>query len=90
MTTTTAPTVEPRTGVRRGRHAAGLLLLAVLVVLACLASLAIGSRAIGWPALVDTLRGVDTTSYEAVVIRSGRVHRTVIGLVAPHWDWPEP
>ena len=81
MTTTTAPPVEPATGVRLGRRAAGLLLLVVLVVVACLASLGIGSRAIGWPAVLDILRGVDTSSYEAVVIRSGRVPRTIIGLI---------
>ncbi|CCG05549.1 FecCD family ABC transporter permease [Blastococcus saxobsidens] len=65
----------------RARRLGTLLLLLVLVVAAALASIAVGTRAIGlgevWGALLDS--SLDTE--EAVIIRELRVPRTVLGLM---------
>jgi iron complex transport system permease protein len=58
----------------------GLGVLVVLLLAACVLSLVVGSRAIGWSSIVDALRGVDTDAYDVVLIRSGRLPRTVVGV----------
>ncbi len=80
---TDAPAVPAATG-RRTPHSwrlPGLLLLLGLLVAACLASIAIGTRSIGlgevWRALLDR----DLGSEEAVIVRQLRVPRTVLGLL---------
>jgi ABC-type Fe3+-siderophore transport system permease subunit len=65
----------------RSRRLAGLLLLLALLVAACVASIAVGTRSIGlgevWRALLDS----DLTSEEAVIVRQLRVPRTVLGVL---------
>jgi ABC-type Fe3+-siderophore transport system permease subunit len=65
----------------RSRRLVGLLLLLALLVAACVASIAVGTRSIGlgevWRALLDS----DLTSEEAVIVRQLRVPRTVLGLL---------
>ena len=65
----------------RSRRSVGLLVLLALTVVACLASIAVGTRSIGlgevWRALLDS----DLASEEAVIVRQLRVPRTVLGLM---------
>ncbi|MBN9107885.1 MAG: iron chelate uptake ABC transporter family permease subunit [Pseudonocardia sp.] len=65
----------------RSRRVTGLLLLAVLLVVVCLASIAIGAKAIPldhvWSALFSP-----TGTEDDVVVRSLRIPRTVLGLLA--------
>jgi ABC-type Fe3+-siderophore transport system permease subunit len=65
-----------------GRRLVGPALLLVLVVVAALASLTIGTRTIGlgnvWRALLDPALSTD----DAVVVRELRLPRTAIGLLA--------
>ena len=65
----------------RGRRLAGLAVLLVLVAVAALASIAVGTRSIGlgevWRALFDQTLSTE----EAVIVRQLRVPRTVLGLL---------
>ncbi|NEK85919.1 iron ABC transporter permease [Blastococcus saxobsidens] len=65
----------------RARRLATLVLLLVLVVAAALASIAVGTRAIGltdvWRSLLDSALTTD----DAVVVRQLRVPRTALGLM---------
>ena len=81
---TAAPARGPAAPQRRParpRRWIGLAVLLALTVVACLASIAIGTRSIGlgevWRALLDS----DLTSEEAVIVRQLRVPRTVLGLM---------
>jgi iron complex transport system permease protein len=86
-TTASPATVqESRTGLPRGsatrsRRLLGLALLVLLVAGAALASVAVGTRAMGlgevWRALLDPSLSTD----EAVIVRQLRVPRTVLGLL---------
>jgi ABC-type Fe3+-siderophore transport system permease subunit len=80
-TATRVPGHEATRRPERGRRGIGLLLLLGLLVAACLASIAVGTRSIGlgevWRALLDS----DLTSEEAVIVRQLRVPRTVLGLL---------
>lgn len=80
MTTTTAP-AETGPRVRTPRRLFGLLVLAVLLSAAAMGSLAIGSRGVAATTILDALRGIDRSSYDAVVVLTGRLPRTLIGLV---------
>jgi ABC-type Fe3+-siderophore transport system permease subunit len=68
-------------GSRRRRRLLGLAVLLALVVVTCLASIAVGTRSIGlgevWRALFDS----SPTSEEAVIVRQLRVPRTLLGLL---------
>ncbi|TFV67771.1 UNVERIFIED_ORG: iron ABC transporter permease [Bacillus sp. AZ43] len=74
-----APARTPRPG--RARRWTGLLVLLALTVVACAASIAVGTRSLGlgevWRALLDS----GLTSEEAVIVRQLRVPRTVLGLL---------
>jgi ABC-type Fe3+-siderophore transport system permease subunit len=63
------------------RRPLGLLLLLVLLIAACLASIAVGTRSIGlgdvWRSLFDS----GLRSEEAVIVRQLRVPRTILGLL---------
>ena len=65
----------------RSRRLVGLAILLVLVVVAALASIAVGTRSIGlgevWRSLIDS----DLSTEEAVIVRQLRVPRTVLGLL---------
>jgi ABC-type Fe3+-siderophore transport system permease subunit len=81
---TAAPARGPAAPQRRpvrSRRWIGLVLLLALTALACLASIAIGTRSIGlgevWRALVDS----GLSSEEAVIVRQLRVPRTLLGLM---------
>ncbi|HZB19147.1 MAG TPA: iron ABC transporter permease [Blastococcus sp.] len=71
----------PRRRPARSRRWIGLVLLLALTAVACLASIAIGTRSIGlgevWRALFDS----GLSSEEAVIVRRLRVPRTVLGLM---------
>ena len=81
---TAAPARGPAAPQRRparSRRWIGLVVLLALTVVACLASIAIGTRSIGlgevWRALLDS----GLASEEAVIVRQLRVPRTVLGLM---------
>lgn len=74
-----APEGRARSGPTR---AAGLLLALGVLVLAALASIAIGSRDIPLGAVVDALAGRPRDPAELVVILDLRVPRTLVGLAA--------
>ena len=87
-TTVDAPVrgaAAPRTGrggrSTRGRRLLGVGVLVVLVLAACLASIAVGTRSIGlgevWNALLDGA----TVTDETVIVRQLRVPRTMLGLM---------
>jgi ABC-type Fe3+-siderophore transport system permease subunit len=80
-TATRAPGRDATRRPPRSRRLVGGLLLLGLLVAACLASIAVGTRSIGlgevWRALLDS----DLTSEEAVIVRQLRVPRTVLGLL---------
>jgi iron complex transport system permease protein len=72
---------RPAGSARHTRRLLGLAVLLVLLVVACLASVAVGTRSIGlgevWRALFDS----SPTSEEAVIVRQLRVPRTALGLL---------
>lgn len=76
-----APRTGPRVRSTRGRRLLGLGVLIVLVLAACLASIAVGTRSIGlgevWSALLDG----GTVTDETVIVRQLRVPRTALGLM---------
>jgi iron complex transport system permease protein len=76
---TDAPAGRARSGLSRS---AGLLLALGVLVLACLASIAIGSRDIPLGAVVDALAGRPRDPAELVVILDLRIPRTLVGLAA--------
>jgi ABC-type Fe3+-siderophore transport system permease subunit len=80
-TATRAPGRDATRRPPRSRRLVGGLLLLGLLVAACLASIAVGTRSIGlgevWRALLDS----GLTSEEAVIVRQLRVPRTVLGLL---------
>lgn len=87
LSTPSAPTTGPppspatRSGPsRRPTRALGLLLAVALLVLAVLASLAVGSRQIPVATVLDALTG-SGTSQDALVVRELRVPRTLLGIV---------
>jgi ABC-type Fe3+-siderophore transport system permease subunit len=84
VTAATATRVPRRDAARRpprSRRLVGLLLLLGLLVAACVASIAVGTRSIGlgevWRGLLDS----GLTSEEAVIVRQLRVPRTVLGVL---------
>jgi ABC-type Fe3+-siderophore transport system permease subunit len=82
----TATTVAPaRAGgmsrTPRPRRPLGLLLLLVLLIAACLASIAVGTRSIGLGDVWRSLFDIGLRSEEAVIVRQLRVPRTVLGLL---------
>ncbi|MET3807624.1 iron complex transport system permease protein [Nakamurella sp. UYEF19] len=74
-----APDVLARP-VRRTRLAVGLFLVAAVLVILCLLSLVIGSRAIPLGAAWQALSQADPGNVDAVVVRQLRVPRTIVGL----------
>ncbi|WP_427887802.1 FecCD family ABC transporter permease [Kribbella sp. GL6] len=76
---TAAPSRPRRT--RRATLVAGLLGCAVLLVLVCLLSIAIGSKQIPLSTVIDALRHYNESNTDHVIVRSLRVPRTVIGLL---------
>ncbi|SFF22587.1 FecCD family ABC transporter permease [Blastococcus tunisiensis] len=87
MTATVAPvrgSGAAASGPRRlGRSSRwiALLVLVVLTLAACLASIAIGTRAIGLGEVWQVLFDSGLSSEEAVIVRQLRVPRTVLGLM---------
>ena len=69
-----------RAGVR-GRRLVGLVLLLALVVVAALASIAVGTRSMGLGEVWRSLLDADLSTEEAVIVRELRVPRTVLGLM---------
>jgi ABC-type Fe3+-siderophore transport system permease subunit len=63
------------------RRPLGLLLLLVLLIAACLASIAVGTRSIGLGDVWRSLFDIGLRSEEAVIVRQLRVPRTVLGLL---------
>ena len=84
MTSTVGPPVAPPApplpaGPRHG-SARGLAVLAVILLLACLVSLAVGSRAIPLDTVVDVLLRPDA-SEASTIVHDLRVPRTVLAIV---------
>jgi iron complex transport system permease protein len=81
LTTSAAATPAPSVGGLRHRRLLGLGLLALVVVACCLASIAVGAKAIPldgvWHALLSP-----TGTEDDIVVRSLRIPRTVLGLMA--------
>ncbi|GAA4862409.1 FecCD family ABC transporter permease [Pseudonocardia benzenivorans] len=81
MTTLARERAQRPSRTPRRRRLTGLLVLACLVLLVCLASVAVGAKAIPldhvWHALI-----APTGTEDDVVIRSLRIPRTVLGLLA--------
>jgi iron complex transport system permease protein len=67
---------------RRIGLAAGLALATGGLVLICLASIAIGAKAIPLGTVIDALFHVDPANPDHLIIRSLRIPRTVVGLLA--------
>jgi iron complex transport system permease protein len=60
---------------------AGLIALAVALMLTCGLSIAVGSRSIEFSAVVDALAGDAPDSTESTVVRDIRIPRTLLGLL---------
>jgi iron complex transport system permease protein len=77
----TPPAPSPVPGALRRRRLLGLALLVVVLVAGCLASIAIGTKAIPldavWHALV-----APTGTEDDIVVRSLRIPRTILGVLA--------
>lgn len=80
MSVVARPVVEHTAG--RGRLGAGLGVLAVLLVLVCVASITLGSRSITVLTIWDAFAGYDPASAAQTVVREMRVPRTLLGLTA--------
>jgi iron complex transport system permease protein len=59
----------------------GLVGCVVLLVLVCLLSVAVGSKQISLPTVIDALRHYDAGNTDHVIVHSLRVPRTLIGLM---------
>lgn len=81
MTTVPARRTPDAAAVRRPARARPLWLLAAVVVLAALmvASVAFGSRAVGWSDVWAALGGSDTTLEQAAAVK--RIPRTVLAVL---------
>ncbi|MDR6862699.1 iron ABC transporter permease [Phycicoccus sp. 3266] len=71
----------PRTRRRALPPAAVVVAGAVLLATACVLSLAVGARPVGWSTLFDALSGFDPSLGDHLVVQS-RVPRTLTGLLA--------
>ncbi|MFG1907530.1 FecCD family ABC transporter permease [Kribbella sp. NPDC048928] len=76
----TAVASRPRRA-RRTTLIAGLVISVILLVLVCLLSVAIGSKQIPLPTVIDALRHYNESNTDHVIVRSLRVPRTLIGLL---------
>ncbi|MDX2970492.1 FecCD family ABC transporter permease [Kribbella solani] len=76
-----AAPARPRRRARRTTLVLGLAGCAVLLVLVCLLSVAIGSKQIPLPTVIDALRHYNEANTDHVIVRSLRVPRTLIGLM---------
>lgn len=77
------PVARRGRGLLRGAsgRAAGLVALLVLLVVVLLASIAVGSKPIPLPTVLDALFAYDATRNDHLIIRSLRIPRTVVGLL---------
>jgi iron complex transport system permease protein len=66
----------------RGRRLLGLALLAVVLVACCLLSIAVGAKPIPPGTVWDALIRPDLALEDHIVVRSLRIPRTVLGLIA--------
>ncbi len=80
MSVATRPVAESTA--RRGRLAAGVGPLVVLLVLVCIASITMGSRSITVLTIWDAFTNYDPSSAAQTVVREMRVPRTLLGLTA--------
>ncbi len=64
-----------------GTRALGLWLLLVLVAVACVLSIAVGTRSIGLGTVWQALTDASTPGDDTIVVRQLRVPRTVLGLL---------
>lgn len=77
---TTETRRQPQRTSRTPALGAGLVLLLVVLLATCGLSLVIGSRTISISDVLDALGTSDPTNFDNVVVRTGRVPRTLIGL----------
>jgi iron complex transport system permease protein len=76
-----APAYRPATRRRIGR-AAGLALAVAALVVVALASIAIGAKSIPLPTVIDALLHPTAGDSDHLIVRSLRVPRTVVGILA--------
>jgi iron complex transport system permease protein len=76
-----APATSPRRRTRRSTLVLGLIGCLVLLVLVCLLSIAVGSKQIPLPTVIEALRHYNEVNTDHVIVRSLRVPRTLIGLL---------
>src|SRR3954451_13370219 len=84
MALTATPTTGrrvPRPEPGRGRTAPVLLLAAGVLVLLCLASLAVGARSVPTGTVLHALTQYDPTNTDQLVVATSRLPRTVLGLL---------
>lgn len=82
MPSAVAPTVPAPLRTRRGAGTATTLLVAAALLVAVVASLAIGPRALPPSVVLDALTAFDPTNPDHLVVTEVRLPRTVIGLLA--------
>ena len=78
---TTGPASGTQRAARTRRRVLGLLALVVLLVAACAASIAVGSRPLGLGTVWEALTDRSLRTEEAVIVWDLRVPRTVLGLM---------
>ncbi|WP_406050161.1 FecCD family ABC transporter permease [Kribbella sp. NBC_00889] len=66
---------------RRATLVAGLIVCVALLVVVSLLSIAVGSKQIPFPTVIDALRHYNEANTDQVIVRSLRVPRTVLGLL---------
>ncbi|WP_432883705.1 FecCD family ABC transporter permease [Kribbella sp. CA-245084] len=76
-----AAPARPLRRARRTTLVLGLVVCAILLVLICLLSIAIGSKQIPLSTVIDALRHYNESNTDHVIVRSLRVPRTLIGLM---------
>jgi iron complex transport system permease protein len=72
---------RPRRRTRRATLFLGLIICLALLVLVTLLSIAVGSKQIPLPTVIDALRHYNEADTDQVIVRSLRVPRTVVGLL---------
>ena len=82
LETTGAPAAPATSTTRRIGLAAGLALAVAALVLVCLASIAVGAKSIPLGTVLDALFNFDPTNSDHLIVRSLRIPRTVVGLLA--------
>lgn len=78
-----APSSDVLTGgaSRLGRRATGILILAIILAVVTLASLAVGAKAIPLRTVIEAFTDYDRANTDHLVVRELRLPRTIVGLL---------